>query len=85
MYCFAGAISSPPMGTQCTKVTNTLVIGIVEGQSRSVIRSYGCDQKGRRLGGGTRVKQVRIRSFLKDVTEGLFLIWKRKEFQRTGA
>ena len=22
---------------------------------------------------------------LNDVTEGLFLIWKRKEFQRTGA
>ena len=69
-------------------VRHTLVIRIVvvEGRSRSVIQSYGCDQKGRRLGGDTGVKQASsFRCFLKVVTEGLSLIWKGKEFQRTEA
>ena len=57
------------------------IIRIVEGMSKSVIRSYGQEQKGRRLSG----EQVVFWGFLKDVTEGLFLIWKGKEFQRTGA
>ena len=35
----------------------------VEGESRSVIRSYGCDQKGRRLSWKTRVKQVGFEVF----------------------
>ena len=37
---------------------NIFVIRIVEGQSGSVIRSYECDQNGRRLGGEPGVKQV---------------------------
>ena len=44
-------------------VTDTLVIRIVEGQLRSVIRSFGCDQKGRRLGRETGVKQVSFQVF----------------------
>ena len=40
-----GVISSPQRGTQCAIVTNALVIRIVEGWSRSVIRSYGCAKR----------------------------------------
>ena len=57
------------------------------------IRSYRCDYKDRRLGREIEVKQevlkvLRVfRCFLKELTdiEGLFLIRKEKEFQRTGA
>ena len=47
--------------------------------TRSVIGSYGCEEKGR----GIR------RTWETGVEEGgfevLFLIWEEKEFQRTGA
>ena len=46
---------------------------------------YGCDQKGRRLVGKLELKKRVTRGFLNDVTEGLFLIWKGKEFKRTDA
>ena len=36
------------------------------------------------LFGKLELKRWVLRCFLKDVTEGLFLIWKGKEFQRTG-
>ena len=35
--------------------------------------------------GKLELKRWVLRCFLKDATEGLFLIWKGKEFQRTGA
>ena len=54
----------------------------VEGRSRSEIQNCGCDQEGRKLVGKLELKRV-LRCFLKDVTEGLFLIWKGKMFQRT--
>ena len=51
-----------------------------------MIRSYWCDQEGRRLSWETGVEEVGFKVFfLNDGTEGLFLIWKVKEFQRTGA
>ena len=32
-----------------------------------------------------RAEEVSLSCFLKDATEGLFLTWKGKEFQRAGA
>ena len=46
-----------------------------------MIQSYGCDQKVGKL----ELKRLVLRCFLNDATEELFLIWKGKEFQRTGA
>ena len=35
--------------------------------------------------GKLKLKRWDLRCFLNDAMEGLFLIWKGKEFQRTGA
>ena len=35
--------------------------------------------------GKLELKRWVLRCFLKDATEGLFLIWKGKEFQKAGA
>ena len=43
-----------------------------------MIRSHGCDQKGRRLIGKLELKRWVLSCFLNEVTEGLFLIWKGK-------
>ena len=44
-----------------------------------MIWSYWCDQKGRRLHWETGVlKRWALRCFLKDMTEGIFLIWKEQ-------
>ena len=51
IYCFAGAISSQ------------FIVRRVEGQSRSVIQSYGCDQEGRRLSWETGVEKVGFKVF----------------------
>ena len=57
----------------------------VEGRSRSVILDCGCDREGRKLSWEARAEEVSFEGFLKDATEGLFLTWKGKAFQRTGA
>ena len=54
-----------------------------------MIRSCGCDQKGRRLSWETGIEEVGLELFPERCDRGaisyLFLIWKGKEFQRTGA
>ena len=45
IYCCPGAIPSPQWGTQGAMLTKIFVIRIVEGRSRSLIWSYGCDQR----------------------------------------
>ena len=47
----------PNIGTQCTSSQNSLIIRIVEGLSRSVIRSCGGDQEGRRLSWETGIEE----------------------------
>ena len=69
IYCFAGAISSPHRGTQCTNLKRFLIIGRVEGRSGSVIQNCKCDQEGRRLR-KLEFKRWVLRCFLKDATEG---------------
>ena len=40
-----------------------IIIRRVEGRSRSVIRSYGCDQEGRKLSWETGIKEVGFEVF----------------------
>ena len=47
-----------------------------------MVRVIGLTKKVRRESCETGFEQVGLRFFLKDVTDRLFLIWKRKEFQR---
>ena len=61
IYCFAGAISSPQRGTQCTD--KIIIIRKIKGHSRSVIRSCGCDQEGRKLSWETGIKEVGFEVF----------------------
>ena len=46
------------MGTQCTELTKIIIIRRVEGRARSVIRSCGSDQEGRKLSWETGIKEV---------------------------
>ena len=46
-----------------------------------MIRSYGCDQEGRKLNWETGVEEV---GFMVFPEQRGYLIWKGKEFQRTG-
>ena len=45
------------------QLTKFIIIRTVEGRSRSVIRSYACDQKGRRLSWETAVEEVGLEVF----------------------
>ena len=63
IYCFAGTISSPQRGTQYADLTKSVIIRKVKGRSRSVIRSCGCDQEGRKLSWETRIKEVGFEVF----------------------
>ena len=40
------------------KLNKIIIIGRVEGRSRSVIQDCGCDQEGRKLSWETRVEEV---------------------------
>ena len=44
-------------------LTKSFIIRRVEGRSRSVIRSCGCDQEGRRLSWKTGIKEVGFEVF----------------------
>ena len=68
-------------GNSVQWLTKSFIVRRVKGRSSSVVRSCVCDQ----LSWETGVEEVSVRCFLKDATEGLFLIWKGKEFKRTGA
>ena len=53
IYCFW-----PLRRTQCASKQKIILIRIVEGRYRSIIRGCGCDQEGRRLGWETGIKKV---------------------------
>ena len=84
IYCFAGAISSHQRGTQYTSLTKSFIVRRIEGHSRSVIRSCGCNQEGRRLSWETRIDEVGFEVFPDRCDRGAIFIWEGKEFQRTG-
>ena len=63
IYYFAGAISSQKRGTQCANLTKSFIIRRVEGGSRSVVRSCGCDQEGMRLSWETGIEKVGFEMF----------------------
>ena len=70
IYCFAGVISSPKRGTQCANLTKSFIVRTVEGRSRSVIRSCGCDQEERRLSLETGIEEVCFEVFPEGCNRG---------------
>ena len=70
IYRFAGAISSPHRGTHCANLTKIIIIWRVEGCSRSVIRSCGCDQEGRKLSWEAGIKEVGFEVFPETCNRG---------------
>ena len=85
IYCFAGVIFSPQRGTQCAELAKIIIIRRVEGLQGQRSEIVGVTKREGNEVGKLELKRWVLRFFLKDATEGLFLIWKGKEFQRTGS